>query len=178
MEFQSVVAHQGALANRISNTALTSGKVDYLVWNSDSDMWLKRQNGTRATPLKQLGSLESELMERVWNRGEFSVRDLHLEFAPRLAYTTLMTTLDRLYKKGLLTRRKVGKAFHYAAAFTEKEYQELLTQHLFGMVLTDAPNNNAVLSCFVNAVGEADKEMLDKLDQLVKAKRRALRRTE
>ncbi len=152
-------------------------KCDYLetvTW----DMWLKRQNGTRAASLKQLGSLESELMERVWDRGEFSVRDLHLEFAPRLAYTTLMTTLDRLYKKGLLTRRKVGKAFHYAAAFTEKEYQELLTQHLFGMVLTDAPNNNAVLSCFVNAVGEADKEMLDKLDQLVKAKRRALRRTE
>jgi predicted transcriptional regulator len=140
-------------------------------------MWLKRQDGTRAAALKQLGSLESELMERVGDRGESSVRDLHLEFAPRLAYTTVMTTLDRLYKKGLLTRRKVGKAFYYAAAFTKKEYQELLTQHLFGMVLTDG-NNNAVLSCFVDAVGETDKEMLDKLDQLVKAKRRALRRTE
>jgi predicted transcriptional regulator len=141
-------------------------------------MWLKRQYGTRVAALKQLGSLESELMERVWDRGEFSVRDLHLEFATRLAYTTVMTTLDRLYKKGLLTRRKVGKAFHYAAAFTQKEYQELLTQHLFGMVLTDGTNNNAVLSCFVDAVGEADREMLDKLDQLVKAKRRTLRRTE
>jgi predicted transcriptional regulator len=141
-------------------------------------MWLKRQFGTRVSALKQLGSLESELMERVWDRGEFSVRDLHLEFATRLAYTTVMTTLDRLYKKGLLTRRKVGKAFLYAAAFTEKEYQELLTQHLFGMVLTDRMNNNTVLSCFVDAVGEADKEMLDKLDQLVRAKRRALRRPE
>ncbi len=54
----------------------------------------------------------------------------------------------------------------------------MLTQHLFGMVLTDGTNNNAVLSCFVDAVGETNKEMLDKLDQLVKAKRRALRRTE
>ena len=141
-------------------------------------MWLKRQFGTRVAALKQLGSLESELMERVWDRGEFSVGDLHLEFATRLAYTTVMTTLDRLYKKGLLTRHKVGKAFLYAAAFTEKEYQELLTQHLFGMVLTDRMNNNTVLSCFVDAVGEADKEMLDKLDQLVRAKRRALRRPE
>jgi len=141
-------------------------------------MWLKRQYGTRAVALKQLGSLESELMEKVWNRGEFSVRDLHLEFATRLAYTTVMTTLDRLYKKGLLTRRKVGKAFHYAAAFTEKEYQGQVTQHLFGMVLTDEANNNAVLSCFVDAVGETDRQNLDKLDQLVKAKRRALRRTE
>lgn len=141
-------------------------------------MWLKRQYGTRAVDLKQLGSLESELMEKVWNRGEFSVRDLHLEFATRLAYTTVMTTLDRLYKKGLLTRRKVGKAFHYAAAFTEKEYQGRVTQHLFGMVLTDEANNNAVLSCFVDAVGETDLQNLDKLDQLVKAKRRALRRME
>ena len=141
-------------------------------------MWLKRQYGTRAVDLKQLGSLESEFMEKVWNRGEFSVRDLHLEFASRLAYTTVMTTLDRLYKKGLLTRRKVGKAFHYAAAFTEKEYQDRLTQHLFGMVLTDQANNSAVLSCFVDAVGETDRQNLDKLDQLVKAKRRALRRTE
>jgi predicted transcriptional regulator len=141
-------------------------------------MWLKRQYGTRMAALKQLGSLESELMERVWNRGEFRVRDLHMEFIPRLAYTTVMTTLDRLYKKGLLTRRKVGKAFHYAAAFTEKEYQGMVTQHLFGMVLTDGSNNNAVLSHFVDAVSEADREMLGKLDELVKAKRRALRRTE
>lgn len=141
-------------------------------------MWLKRQFGTHAAALKQLGSLESELMERVGDRGEFSVRELHLEFAPRLAYTTVMTTLDRLYKKGLLTRRKVGKAFHYAAAFTQKEYQELLAQHLFGMVLTDGTNNNAVLSRFVDAVTEADREMLDKLDKLVKAKQCALRRTE
>jgi predicted transcriptional regulator len=141
-------------------------------------MWLKRQYGTRAGDLKQLGSLESELMERVWDRGAFSVRELHLEFADRLAYTTVMTTLDRLYKKGLLTRRKVGKAFHYAAALTEKEYQERVTQHLFGMVLTDGADNSAVLSCFVDAVGETDRQMLDKLDHLVKAKRRALRRTE
>ena len=141
-------------------------------------MWLKRQYATRTADLKQLGSLESELMEKVWDRGEFSVRDIYREFATRLAYTTVMTTLDRLYKKGLLTRRKVGKAFHYAAAFTQNEYQGRLTQHLFGMVLTDEANNNAVLSCFVDAVGETDRQMLDKLDQLVKAKRRALRRTE
>ena len=54
----------------------------------------------------------------------------------------------------------------------------LLFIFLFGMVLTDGTNNNAVLSCFVDAVSETDKEMLDKLDQLVKAKRRTLRRTE
>jgi len=141
-------------------------------------MWLKRQSEGRKLVLKQLGSLESQLMERAWKRGEISVRDLYMELAPRLAYTTVMTTLDRLYKKGMLNRRKVGKAFYYAAALTEAEYRGSLTQHLFGMALHDGPGHDAVLSCFVDAVSETDKQMLDKLDQLVKAKRRALRRSE
>jgi len=39
-------------------------------------MWLKRQSGTPASSLEQLGSLESQLMERIWAQGEISVRDL------------------------------------------------------------------------------------------------------
>jgi len=46
------------------------------------------------------------------------------------------------------------------------------------MALHDGPSHDVVLSCFVDAVSETDKQMLDKLDQLVKAKRRALRRSE
>jgi predicted transcriptional regulator len=87
-----------------------------------------------------------------------------------------MTTLDRLFKKGLLERRKLGKAFYYTARLSEKEYHERLTQHLFGMVLHDGRNSNVVLSGFVDAVSDTDREMLNRLDQLVKAKRRALRR--
>jgi predicted transcriptional regulator len=139
-------------------------------------MWLKRQTGIPEAGLEQLGSLESELMERIWARGEISVRDLHAELSHRLAYTTIMTTLDRLFKKGLLNRRRVGKAFYYVAQLSEKEYHERLTHHLFGMVLHGGKDSNVVLSGFVDAVSATDAEMLEKLDQLVKAKRRALRR--
>jgi len=141
-------------------------------------MWLKKQIGSRKATLGQLGSLESELMERVWHRGELSVRDLHAELAPRLAYTTVMTTMDRLYKKGMLQRRKAGKAFLYVAALSEQEYQEQLAQHLFGMVLHNGTNSGAVLSNFVDAVSDTDEKLLEHLDQLVKAKRRVLRRPE
>jgi predicted transcriptional regulator len=141
-------------------------------------MWLKKQFGERKTTLGQLGNLESELMERVWHRGELSVRELHAEFASRLAYTTVMTTMDRLYKKGMLHRRKVGKAFIYVAALTEREYQEQLTHHLFGMVLNDGKNSGTILSNFVDAVSDTDEKLLARLDQLVKAKRRNLRRSE
>ncbi|HEV2990253.1 MAG TPA: BlaI/MecI/CopY family transcriptional regulator [Candidatus Angelobacter sp.] len=141
-------------------------------------MWPKRQDEDSKYSVDQLGSLESELMQRIWTRGEISVRDLHSEVAGRLAYTTIMTTLDRLYKKGLLERRKVGRAFYYAAKFTQEEYQGRLTAHFMGMVLHEGKPSNAILSCFVDVVTEADRQMLDKLEQLVKAKRRALRRSE
>jgi predicted transcriptional regulator len=118
------------------------------------------------------------VMERVWRRGELSVRDLHEEIGSRLAYTTVMTTLDRLYKKGMLKRRKEGKAFLYVAAFSDQEYQEQLAQHLFGMVLHNGTNSGAVLSNFVDAVSDTDEKLLEHLDQLVKAKRRVLRRPE
>jgi predicted transcriptional regulator len=139
-------------------------------------MWLKKQ--TPATNLEKLGSLESELMERIWARGETSVRDLHAEFSERLAYTTVMTTLDRLFKKGLLDRRKQGKAFFYTPRMSEAEYQTSLTRHLLGMVLLDGNDAQAVLSSFVDKVSETDRQMLDRLEQLVRAKRRALRRKE
>ena len=141
-------------------------------------MWLKRYFGRQQSTLERLGELESELMERVWAHQQVSVRDLHQEMQGRLAYTTLMTTLDRLYKKGLLQRRKEGKAYFYAAVLSERQYQESLTQHFCGIVLNDRRHSSAVLSRFVEAVSETDREMLDLLDEIVKAKRRELRRRE
>jgi predicted transcriptional regulator len=143
--------------------------------------WFKRQPGSAGSErpaLERLGNLESELMEQIWLLEEVCVRDLHSKLAPRLAYTTIMTTLDRLYKKGLLRRRKVGKAYVYFPALSEKEYQGRLTEHFIGLALNGGKFGHAVLSSFVNAVTETDEEMLDRLDLLVKAKQKILRRTE
>ena len=139
--------------------------------------WFKRQSGSEPL-LEQLGSLETEVMEHIWALGETSVRELHSRTAGRLAYTTIMTTADRLYKKGMLRRCKVGKAYFYSPQLSQEEYRERLAEHLIGIALHDDRHRNAVLSCFVEVVSEADRQMLDRLDQLVKAKQRALRRTE
>jgi len=141
-------------------------------------MWLKWQNRNPQSALGQLGKLESELMELIWERGEISVRALHAVIGPRLAYTTIMTTLDRLYKKKLLARKKAGKAFLYAPVMSREEYRDRQTEHLLTLVLQDSSDSNAVLSCFIDVVSDSDKKMLDKLDELVRAKRRALRRQE
>jgi predicted transcriptional regulator len=141
-------------------------------------MWLTGNVARQKTSLEPLGRLETELLHGLSARPEISVRDLHQELGGRLAYTTLMTTLDRLYKKGLLRRHKQGKAYFYSPVLSEREYQESLTQHFFGMVLNDRRNSGAVLLRFVEAVSDADQAMLDQLDEIVKAKRRALRRKE
>ena len=138
-------------------------------------MWLKRKLGAMAAPVEQLGALESELMERIWARGETSVRDLHEEIASRLAYTTVMTTLDRLYKKGLLQRRALGRAFYYTAKVSKQEYNQQLTQHLLGIAVEESGSKQALLSCFVDYVSDSDRQLLDELDGLIQAKKRSLR---
>jgi predicted transcriptional regulator len=141
-------------------------------------MWLKRKSGERRAPVEQLGKLESELMERVWARGETSVREIYEEVSSRLAYTTVMTTLDRLFKKGLLHRRAVGRAFFYTATVSKQEYNQKLTQHLLGIAEHESGSRQAVLSCFVDYVSESDRKLLDELDELIKAKKRSLKRQE
>jgi len=103
-----------------------------------------------------LGSLERDVMAFAWSRPEVSVRDACANLGASVAYTTVMTTMDRLFKKGLLLRRKVGRAFVYRAAATQHELE------------------NAVLSSLVDVVSEHDRALLDELERLVREKRRTL----
>lgn len=103
-----------------------------------------------------LGALERDVMSFAWSRPEISVRDTCQNLGSGVAYTTVMTTMDRLFKKGLLLRRKVGRAFVYRAAATQQELE------------------NAVLSSLVDAVSDRDRALLGELERLVREKRRAL----
>jgi predicted transcriptional regulator len=70
-----------------------------------------------------LAPLELECLSVLWPMGEGTVRDIHRALAasrPR-AYTTVLTIMDRLEQKGIVTRRKVGKAFHYRARLSADE---------------------------------------------------------
>jgi predicted transcriptional regulator len=127
--------------------------------------------------LPALGKLEREVMQFVWRRGQVSVRDVHEEFTGRIAYTTLMTTLDRLYKKGLLARAKEGRAFRYAPRVSREEFERGIAQDVLDALLGRSPDAvEPVLACIVDAVSEHDRELLDELERLVKEKRRQLRR--
>jgi predicted transcriptional regulator len=125
-----------------------------------------------------LGPLELEVMEFIWGRpkraAEVSVRDTHLAFGGRLAYTTLMTTLDRLHKKGLLDRRKEGRAFFYSPHFSPDEFERGVARDLINTLLGRGSDGvEPILACIIDAVSERDRALLDELDRLIKEKRRA-----
>jgi predicted transcriptional regulator len=124
-----------------------------------------------------LGKLERQVLDEVWRCGEVSVREVFLSFEEKIAYTTLMTTLDRLYKKQLLERRKDGRAFLYAPAVSPEEFEHGIRQDVIdGLLGRGAEAVEPVLACIVDTVSEHDRELLDELDRLVKEKKRQLRR--
>jgi predicted transcriptional regulator len=118
------------------------------------------------------GPLEIRVLETLWERSSSScVRDVQPRF-PGVAYTTLMTTLDRLYRKGTLTREKSGRAFYYRPKLSKQQ----LLSHLTGSTLAtllpvDAASMRPILSMFVDTVSERDCGLLDELEQLVRARR-------
>jgi predicted transcriptional regulator len=123
-----------------------------------------------------LGTLERAVMEFLWNRAsEATVGDVRAELGGDAAYTTLMTTLDRLYRKGLLARRKEGRAFRYSPRLQRAEFERVLTSELIGGLLTPGAAVGPILSSIVDAVSDRDRAALADLERLVREKRRDLK---
>jgi predicted transcriptional regulator len=122
-----------------------------------------------------LGALERDVMAMVWASGHASVRDVCARLSPEVAYTTVMTTMDRLFKKGLLARRKVGRAFVYRATASREEIEGAVASELVHSLLAGGESEPLpVLSSLVDAVSDRDRELLDELERLIQEKRRSL----
>jgi len=117
------------------------------------------------------------MLQEVWTRNSVTVRELIDYGQLEIAYTTVMTTLDRLYKKGLLDRTEEGRAFRYFARITREELQRAEAGQVIQQLLGSGPAS-LPLSYLVEAVTEHDRELLDELQQLVENKRRELRERE
>lgn len=125
-----------------------------------------------------IGPLGETLLEAVWARGDGTVRELLNHQKLRMAYTTAMTTLTRLYEKQLLTRTVEGRAFRYKPRFTKVEMQRAEAEQLIRQLLRSATTVTLPLSYLVEAVTEHDVRLLDDLQQLVEQKRRQLGKRE
>ena len=124
-----------------------------------------------------LGHLEGTVMGIVWAQGESSVHDVIERLRRPLAYTTVMTTLDRLFKKGFLDRRKPERAFLYAPRLSRQEWErKRADEWVAGFLAESRPSGELLISSLVETVGRHDEALLDELEKKIRRKRRELNR--
>ncbi|MDQ3340842.1 MAG: BlaI/MecI/CopY family transcriptional regulator [Myxococcota bacterium] len=117
-----------------------------------------------------LGELETRVMELLWEVHPISVRTACERLGSAHAYTTIMTTMDRLHKKRLLRRKKDGNAFLYEPAMDRPEYQRRVVEAALTPLLEQgaAP----VLAAFVEVAADLDEKHLAQLERLIASHRR------
>ena len=136
--------------------------------------------GQTTRPVNELerffGGLELRVLHALWARDEpQSVRDLQPAFAG-IPYTTIMTTLDRLHRKGVLLREKVGRAFVYRPRLTRDALRSDLAEQALQDVFGDrADRLKPILSFFIETVSREDRESLAALERLIAERRRTAR---
>lgn len=109
----------------------------------------------------RFGDLEAVVMDRVWSAADtISVREVyeHLLHDRDIAYTTVMSTMDNLHRKGWLERQRNGKAYMYWARLTREQYSAELMKDALGGAQSDL-----VLAHFVEQISEDDSAALRKL---------------
>lgn len=123
----------------------------------------------------RLGPLERRILAEVWSRKNLTVRELLQDGKLQLAYTTVMTTLDRLFKKGLLDRVEEGRAFRYYATCPPEDAARWAAVTGVRRWIESVSPSSLPLSYFVEAIGTHDA-LLDELRVLVERKRTELKK--
>lgn len=123
-----------------------------------------------------LFDLEADIMEIVWSQGweRFAVADVldALQQEREIAYTTVMTTIGRLFEKEILTRQKDGRRYLYQPVYSREEFLRTLTRDVFER-LTE-PSRAEAIAFLVERVGESDTSELDRLEALIARRRKQI----
>jgi predicted transcriptional regulator len=118
-----------------------------------------------------LGKLEAEVMQILWRQPGQAVSEVEARLRNKreIARTTVLTTLDRMHRKGYLTRERQGKAFVYTPRYTREQFEREMAQEVLGALLGGI--GEPILSTFVELIGEDDGK-LDRLEALIKERRK------
>jgi predicted transcriptional regulator len=107
-----------------------------------------------------MGALESAVLEQLWARADGATpSQVHAALGSDLAYTTVMTILTRLWKKGLADRERRGRAFVYRPTLSEAEF----VSRRMGRALDQTQDRPAALTAFVRELSTDDSEVLRRL---------------
>ncbi len=127
--------------------------------------------------LPRLGRLERDVIAALWQGGDADVRGVHerVERARHLSPNTIQTTLERLRRKGLVHRRKLGRAFVYEASLTRRQWMARCLDGLAAEL--PGAGQGSLLAAFVDFAASVGADELESLEALVRARRRSLDRT-
>jgi len=118
---------------------------------------------------KMLGKLEAQIMEVMWlNTAPVCVEDVRGALADTgksAAYTTIMTTLSRLFSKGLLAREMKGKAYYYTPRVSKRELTSNVTKQVIDGLL--AAFAEPAMAYFVEALNDDYPDKLGTLEALI-----------
>ncbi|MEO1880106.1 MAG: BlaI/MecI/CopY family transcriptional regulator [Methylococcales bacterium] len=114
-----------------------------------------------------LGELEMAVLEYLWSNGEFDTKGVHavLGKARGISHNTIQSTLERLFKKKLLTRKKVSYAYVYQTAVARDELMGQMINDVVNTISKD--NTDGMLAAFVDIAARTDDAHLNKLEQLI-----------
>ncbi len=110
---------------------------------------------------RPMGELEAAVMNVLWDRGGWlTPREVHSALDDdALAYTTIMTVLVRLWRKGRIERERDGRAYAYHPVVTREQYAAARMEE----VLDGVADRSTALSHFVAAIDPADRDQLRRL---------------
>jgi predicted transcriptional regulator len=125
----------------------------------------------------QLGELEKQVLHYLWSTAESDAKQVHAVLGQSRgnSLNTIQSTLERLFKKGLLSRTKQGHAYCYSA----KVDRETLLAKLISNVTSDfvADGEHSLIAAFSSASANLDDAQLEQLQTLIEAQRKLRRRS-
>ena len=123
-----------------------------------------------------LGELEKQVMQHLWSSPNVDAKQVHAVLARQRhsSLNTVQSALERLFKKGLLSREKYGHAYLYSA----KIKREDLIAKLIDSVASDfiSQGESSLVAAFSSVSTEMDEAQLDQLEQLIDIQRNQLKK--
>jgi predicted transcriptional regulator len=116
------------------------------------------------------GELEAEIMEILWDRGPLKGKDIFeaMKDKRKIAYTTVLTVLDRLSRKGFVKKKKKFRSTIFIPTIAKKDFQSLVAQKLVRSAINIS--NDFAISAFLDIFSEMKSEELEKLSKFIEEK--------
>ncbi|KAB2836802.1 MAG: BlaI/MecI/CopY family transcriptional regulator [Candidatus Brocadia sp.] len=118
-----------------------------------------------------LGTLEKDIMEVLWKREESSVKDILDAFPANknISYSAVITVTNRMTKKGLLKKRKMGKAYLYKPIYDRERFFEIISKKVVEGI--SGFSLKSAMVHFVDYMSQMDPGKMEYLSKLIESKR-------